>query len=117
MQRELIVLARAAAVGGLAQAQAGTIDFQAVAAATTDAEKRQVRVSPQVEVDGKSIEIGYHTILRSGYKKAETYGQILDEDGDPVVAEDGSPVISNASDFASLCRSFSIRTGNRIRTS
>ena len=109
MQRELIVLARAAAVGGLTQAQAGTIDFQAVAAATTDAEKRQVRVSPQVEVDGKSIEIGYHTILRSGDKKAEAYGQILDEDG--------SPVISNASDFASLCRSFSIRTGNRIRTS
>ena len=45
---------------------AGTISFAEVPVPFTDFAKRQVVASGQASVDGRDVNIGYHTILRSG---------------------------------------------------
>jgi secreted PhoX family phosphatase len=102
MKRTEFSLAVAAALFGMSHAHAGTIEFAEVPVPTTDAAKRQIVAAPSAVVDGKTVKLGFHTILRSGDVKGGTYGQIFDIDGKPVLAADGSPVISNDNDFASL---------------
>lgn len=102
MKRTEFSLAVAAALVGMSHAYAGTIEFTEVPVPTTDAAKRQIVASPSAVVDGRTVNLGFHTILRSGDVKGGTYGQIFDINGKPVLAADGSPVISNDNDFASL---------------
>lgn len=109
MKRKTLTLAMATALFGMSHAYAGhfghddnTIEFTEVPVPTSDAEKRVVNASPSAVVDGRKVNIGFHTILRSGDVKGGTYGQIFDINGNPVLAADGSPVISNDNDFASL---------------
>jgi secreted PhoX family phosphatase len=108
MKLQKITLAVAAALVSMAQAHAGSIEFTEVPVPTTDAQKRQILASPSVKVDGKTVNIGFHTILRSGDQAGRfnpgTYGLIVDKDGNPVKAADGSVFKSNDNDFASLLR-------------
>jgi secreted PhoX family phosphatase len=114
MKRKKIALAIAAAFVGMSQAYAGSIAFTEVPVPTTDAQQRQVVASPSAVVDGRTVNIGFHTILRSGDKKKGVYGQIFDVDGSPLLAADGSPVISSDNDFASLLQG---RHGNLFMVS
>jgi len=91
-----------------------SIEFEAVKAPATDAEKRAIFASSKVKVDGVEYEIGYNTILRSGESpmgdpKNGTFGLMFDKDGKPIYNEDGSPFISVSNDFASLIKG---RDGN-----
>ena len=82
---------------------AETLTFAPIDAPTSDQEKREVRASPEITLDGKSSKVGFVTLLRSGDKLGSgTFGLILDEKGVPIVGEDGAPMISNATDFSSL---------------
>jgi len=47
-------------------AQKHTINFEKVSVPMTDKEKREVRASKSITIDGKNYPIGFHTILRSG---------------------------------------------------
>ena len=78
-------------------------EFTEVPFPMSDAEKRQVLASPQLTVDGKTYDIGFNTILRSGDKlDNNTFGLLFDQNGDPVKNKDGSMHISVDNDFASL---------------
>ena len=80
-----------------------TLKFAPIEAPTTDQEKREVRATPEITLDGQTTKIGFVPLLRSGDKLGSgTFGQILDEKGVPIVGEDGAPMISNATDFSSL---------------
>jgi secreted PhoX family phosphatase len=79
------------------------LQFSPVKAPETDAEKRRILASESVLINGKTHAIGFHTILRSGTKVGDhVFGQLIDNQGQPLVAEDGTSVISNSNDFASL---------------
>jgi hypothetical protein len=89
----------------VAHAYAGNIEFTEVPVPTTDAAKRQIQASPSAVVDGRKVDIGFHTILRSGDKAgAGVYGQLYDKDGNKLLAADGSEYTSNGIDFSSLLR-------------
>ena len=82
---------------------ASPLVFEGVKAPTTDAERREVLASDKVTVDGKTADIGYHTLLRTGDKVGDgTFGLIMDQTGKPILMKDGSQMISNATDFSSL---------------
>jgi len=81
--------------------------FKALDAATTDAEKREVRASIGAVVDRKPTRTDYVTILRSGETAgsdaaSNTFGQLVDNTGAPIIAEDGSTLIADSNDFSSL---------------
>lgn len=77
--------------------------FSPVAAPVTDKDKREVKASTQVVVDGKTAEIGFTALVRSGDKiGGGVFGLILDEKGKPIVGADGSPMISSDTDFSSI---------------
>ncbi|MDD3446164.1 MAG: DUF839 domain-containing protein, partial [Zavarzinia sp.] len=101
-----ILFATTAAValtaGGAAFA-ADPLKFAPLSAPVTDKEKREVRSSSEVTVDGKTAPIGFTALVRSGDKIGEgTFGLVLDHAGKPVVGADGAPMISNDIDFSSL---------------
>ena len=80
-----------------------SISFQAIDVPTSDAEKRVVNASPSVEINGKTHEIGFHTLMRSGDAiGSSVFGRIYDQNGNPVVESDGSQFISSDNDFSSL---------------
>ncbi|NVJ91517.1 MAG: DUF839 domain-containing protein [Methylocystaceae bacterium] len=85
--------------------------FSEVSFPKTDAEKRALRASNSLTVDGKKYNLGYHTIMRSGDKVgAGTFGLILDKNGKPVInKDDGSQHISVDNDFSSL-----LPVGNKL---
>jgi secreted PhoX family phosphatase len=98
-----IALPTALFAEGARERAPSTIEFQGVKVPTTDAEKRAVLASPRVTIDGRSYPIGFNTLARSGQViGGNTFGQIFDINGDPVVESDGSRYISNSNDFASL---------------
>ncbi len=101
----LVLLATTAAVAlsaGHAFA-ADPLSFDPVTAPTTDKEKREVRATAEVTVDGKKYPIGFTTLVRSGDKIGSgTFGQVLDQAGKPILGADGAPMISNDIDFSSL---------------
>ncbi|SON56365.1 alkaline phosphatase [Hartmannibacter diazotrophicus] len=81
----------------------GSIAFSPVSAPVTDKEKREVRASSEVTVDGKTSTIGFTPLVRSGDKIGDnTFGLVLDETGKPIVGADGAPMVSNDIDFSSL---------------
>lgn len=87
-----------------------TIEFEGVKVPTSDAEKREVAASPSVKIKGKSHDISFHTLMRSGDIIGNSViGQIKDANGNPVVEKDGSQFISSDNDFSSL-----LPRGNRL---
>ncbi len=80
-----------------------SITFSAIDAPETEAEKRAVQVSGSAAVDGKSYDIGFHTILRSGQRAGDgIFGLLYDQAGEIIHLADASPWISNSNDFSSL---------------
>lgn len=78
-------------------------EFAGVAFPITDANKRKIQATPQITVDGKTYDIGFNTILRSGDKIANnTFGLLYDQTGKPVTNIDGSVHVSMDNDFSSL---------------
>lgn len=89
---------------------ADTLSFQSIDVPVTDEEKRRVKASPSVEINGESYDIGYHTMMRSGDSiNGTTFGLIRDQSGVPVVERDGSLFISSDNDFSSL-----IQAGDKL---
>ncbi|WP_024954182.1 PhoX family protein [Sulfurospirillum arcachonense] len=83
--------------------QKHSISFQEVSVPTTDKEKREVRASKEVTIDGKTYPIDFHTILRSGEKSGSgTFGLLFDKKGNTIRNTDGSLRISNSNDYTSL---------------
>ncbi len=79
------------------------VEFKDISVPTTDKQKREVRATNQVNINGKKYKIGYHTILRSGQDVGDNiFGLIYDTDGKPITEKDGSLMISNSNDFSSL---------------
>jgi len=83
--------------------QKHTISFEEVSVPVTDKEKREVRASKSITIDGATHPIGFHTILRSGQEIGDgTFGLLYDNQGNPLRNPDGSLKISNSNDFTSL---------------
>jgi secreted PhoX family phosphatase len=81
------------------------LQFENIPFPSDDADKRKVRASSYVELNGQKHNIGYNTLFRSGDNIGpNTFGQIYDRDGNPVVSEDASPFISSDNDFSSLLK-------------
>ena len=80
------------------------VAFKSVDAPISDAQKRQIRTSEEVTINGKSYKIGWHTIARTGQvlpsldgKTTEIFGQIKNEAGVPINHKDGSPFVCKTS--------------------
>lgn len=87
-----------------------SLQFSPVKVPETDAEKRGILASNSVTINGVDHEIGFNTILRSGTQVGDNiFGQLIDHNGNPLVATDGSPRISNDNDFSSL-----LPVGNKL---
>jgi len=89
----------------MSAAAADDLDFQSIPVAAKDSEKRALAGSTQVAI---RIDIGFHTLLRSGdvlpllHGEGDfAYGTIIDRNGDPI-RKRGKEWISNNSDFNSL---------------
>jgi secreted PhoX family phosphatase len=83
------------------------VQFSTLSAPATDSEKREVRTSDLAVVDGRPKKIGYTTILRSGEQRGEsaadnTFGQLVDNTGKPILSADGSTMIADSNDFSSI---------------
>lgn len=82
---------------------ASGIAFTEIAFPASDADKRAVKASPSVVVDGKSYNIGFNTILRSGDTRGTgVYGQLYDMNGNRLTHGDGSYDISDSQDHSTL---------------
>lgn len=69
----------------------------------SDVAKRAVMTSPSVVVNGKSYDIGFNTLLRSGDTRGTgIYGQLYDMNGNRLTHGDGSYDISDAQDHSTL---------------
>ena len=107
MQRKFLFIAVLAAIMGVSFAHAGTLEFTSCPFPASDLEKRVILTSEIASVDGKITPIAFHTIFRSGDKGILTrqsgiFGQLMEENGDPLLAADGSLYISNDNDFSAL---------------
>ncbi len=101
MKLKIIVPTLIISLSGIVQAN--SIEFSPVKVPETDAEKSSILASNSVKINDETYKIGYHTILRSGDKVGDRiFGQLIDSNGNPILAEDGSVKISNNNDFASL---------------
>lgn len=79
------------------------IQFVAINYPTSDADKRAVLASPSVTVSGKTHNIGFNTILRSGDQRGTgIFGQLFDSNGNPLVGTDASIVVSDDNDHSTL---------------
>lgn len=78
------------------------LEFSELPPAASVAEKRSVRASELVEVGGKALPISFQTLLRSGQSLGDTFGELRDEQGKPLLMEDGSQPIADSNDFTSL---------------
>jgi hypothetical protein len=81
------------------------VQFEQVCVPATDAEKREVRASSWVRIEGTEHEIGFNAVLRTGDAPGESaipFGTLVNEDGEPIVDEAGEPLLSAYSDFQSL---------------
>lgn len=84
------------------QADRGELSFAEVSVPMTQAEKRQIRASDSVTVDGQVYDIGYRDLVRTNetlpklggrLNETEIFGQLKDNKGNPMLLEDGSPWI------------------------
>lgn len=90
--------------------QSHTIEFEEVSVPTREDDKKRVRASSFVTIDGKKYNIGFHTILRSGDKIGNgIFGMIFDNKGQALYSKNGSVRVSNSNDFSSL-----ISVGNKL---
>lgn len=97
----------AAMLGAATLAHAGTLEFTTCPFPSSDLEKHVVLSSQYASVDGKVTPIGFHEIFRSGDKgiltrHSKVFGQLIDQNGNDLIAQDGSPYISNDNDFSAL---------------
>ncbi|MCO6185120.1 PhoX family phosphatase [Rhizobium sp. L1K21] len=84
-------------------AMAGTLQFKGIDAPTEDADKRQVRVSTSVTIDGKEYPLAWHTMARAGQKIGEKeFGVLTDAKGTPLYNIDGTPAVQDSADFTSI---------------
>lgn len=82
---------------------AKSIQFSGISYPTSDADKRAVRAASKAFVNGKSYDIGFNTILRSGQTAGNgVFGQIYDSTGMVIRAADNSPRISDDNDHSTL---------------
>lgn len=92
--------------GGAAIAPGATyipLQWEPVTVPISDDEKREVLASGWASRLGRTADIGYHTLARSGDEFDDAvFGQMLDQNGDPIVNDDESEFISNAMDFSSI---------------
>ncbi len=80
-----------------------TLAFDPLGAPVTDADKRLVRATPNLTLDGKKIATGYHAFLRGGdVVGGVTFGALTDKDGALIKLPDNSTAIDNGADFTSL---------------
>jgi len=79
------------------------ISFDGVAAPLSDAEKRDIRVSP-ARINGELLpNVDFHTIMRSGDElNGIRFGQLVDNQGNLLRDEDGEVRISNSNEHTSL---------------
>ncbi|EXJ16646.1 Alkaline phosphatase [Imhoffiella purpurea] len=94
----------------------GTLEFSELSVPTTQEEKRAIRASDSVTIDGVAYAIGYRDLVRTNETLAElggrgndtqVFGLLKDKNGDALLQEDGSPwVCTNGSgpDHTSLLR-------------
>ena len=81
----------------------GDISFAPVIVPSTDGHKDMVTASATVTIDGETYPVDYLSLLKSGDRIGnEVFGQIVDQDNQPVYQEDGTPFISSATDFSSM---------------
>ncbi|GAA0352633.1 DUF839 domain-containing protein [Bowmanella denitrificans] len=82
------------------------IQFDSVAAPSSNYEKRQVLVGTAKAVDGtetRMLNVDYHILARSGDEYGDVaFGQLVDSSGQPLFSEDGSRKISDSNEFTSL---------------
>lgn len=79
------------------------IEFSEVSVPISDQDKRIIRASDNVKINGKDHKIGYNTLVRSGDKVGNgIFGALYDVNGKIITTKDGSPRISNDNDFSSL---------------
>ena len=104
MDKKIVTLSVVSLLAGTLWAKSvHSVEFQNISVPKTDAQKRLVRATHKMSVDGKSYEIGYHTILRSGQVVGDNiFGLVYDHNGKPIAEKDGSLMISDSNDFTSL---------------
>ncbi len=67
-----------------------------IAYPTTDAQKRNINVASKIDLKGKTESLSYKTILRTNDQlSGEIFGQLKDENDQPLKLEDGSNYICN----------------------
>ena len=88
-----------------------TVSFAGIAVATTDAEKREVKVSPSITVNGVTTNLSFTTLLRSGDQPLAAnpalWGQHIDVNGKPLTnysAKDLTNGISTSPDHTTLLK-------------
>ncbi|EKF75930.1 hypothetical protein A11A3_00510 [Alcanivorax hongdengensis A-11-3] len=93
-----------AACGGDSNNQGKSLEFTPVNAPATDAQKRQILVSPSAKVDGEEHSVGYHTLLRSGdsVDSEVVFGRLVDESGAPLYGSDGELQVTDYNEHTSL---------------
>lgn len=80
-----------------------SLSFKEVPVPMTDNQKRSILATSKITLDGKSTNIAFHTIARSGdVIGSGTFGMIYDMNGNVITNDDGTPKISNKADFSSL---------------
>ena len=81
----------------------GEISFAPVIVPSTDEHKAMVTASATVTIDDETYPIEYLSMLKSDDRIGnEVFGQIVDQNNQPVYQKDGTPLISSATDFSSL---------------
>jgi len=88
-----------------------TVSFTGIDVATTDAEKRAVKVSPSITVNGTTTALTFTTLLRSGDQPLAAnpalWGQHIDVNGKPLTnysAKDMTNGISTSPDHTTLLK-------------
>ena len=105
MDRKLLPMAVAMAMAS--GVHAGEIAFTTAPVPTSDLDKRSVLTSQLAVVDGKAVDVDYHTIMRSGDQPEGSplpFGTLVDSRGKVIRAEDGSVRLSSDNDFSSIVR-------------
>ncbi|AFL74650.1 PhoX family protein [Thiocystis violascens] len=83
-------------------ADLGSLEFSEVTVPVTQDEKREIRASDSVVIQGTTHDIGYRDLVRTNQRlpllggekgQFETFGLLKDMDGQPLRQEDGSPWI------------------------
>jgi len=83
----------------------GSLIFSPVDVPTNDLDKRSLRTSQFIQIEGVKADFNFNNILNSGDNpngSVTPFGTIVDIEGKKIIAEDGSVRVSNKVDFSSL---------------